>query len=98
MINISSGMKIESSNSYSIMEKIGEGNYAIVYKAKHEELGRIAALKFLKKGKEAISELKKEGWVQEERGTQQTTQTLQARLLRLPLLNSGTKSGYVFTN
>jgi len=64
LINISTGMKIESVHSYSIMEKIGEGNYAIVYKAKHEELGRIAALKFLKKGTEAISELKKEGWVQ----------------------------------
>jgi serine/threonine protein kinase/SAM-dependent methyltransferase len=66
MIDLKKGTKITSKNTYTILHDrpIGEGNYSKVYLARHEGLGRQVALKFLKRGREALRELRKEAWFQ----------------------------------
>ena len=42
-------------NRYELMEKIGEGGMAIVYKSKDKKLNRLVAVKVLKKKKILIT-------------------------------------------
>jgi len=56
--------EIRSQSTYTKLRRVGEGTYGIVYQGKHEELGRLVALKFLKGGKDAIMRLRDEAWIQ----------------------------------
>jgi Tfp pilus assembly protein PilF len=63
-MSIKKGDIVETHAKYEVLDKLGEGNYGIVFLARHQEVKREVAIKVLSGEKEALSELQQEVWVQ----------------------------------
>jgi serine/threonine protein kinase len=63
-MSIQKGNIIETHAKYEVLERLGEGNYGIVFLARHQEVKREVAIKVLSGAKAAFSELQQEMWVQ----------------------------------
>jgi serine/threonine protein kinase len=63
-MSIHKGSIVETHAKYEVLEKLGEGNYGIVFLARHQEVKREVAIKALSNENGALSELRQEVWVQ----------------------------------
>ena len=57
---IQKGSIIETHAKYEVLEKLGEGNYGVVFLARHSEVKREVAIKVLASEKGALAELQQE--------------------------------------
>jgi serine/threonine protein kinase len=58
------GSTVETHAKYEILDKLGEGNYGMVFLARHQEIKREVAIKVLISEKGVITEFQHEAWVQ----------------------------------